>query len=268
MLGLKAIAIVVLTAVGQAQSAEPRFEIASVKPNSSGSLRSSQRAVAGGFIATNVLLIDVIRFSYTLEDYQLQGGPAWIRSDRFDINAKAPTIVPLTDMQAMVRALLADRFKLKLRTDVRESDGLILTLARADGRLGPNLRPTAANCQDATTVADPSSRTDEPVVPVGGARLRGACETSQGIAASLGRQLAVPVMDKTGLAGNWNFTITYAPDPGRLQSLFPGAPPPPDNPDMPFLRTAVQEQLGLRFESARIPTRVMVIDSVDPPTPD
>jgi uncharacterized protein (TIGR03435 family) len=86
---------------------------------------------------------------------------------------------------------------------------------------------------------------------------------ANGISNRVGRA----VVDRTGLTGNWDFDLTFAPEP-PIGGLPPGVDPPPVDPNAPDLFTALREQLGLKLESAKGPVEVLVIDKVEPPTPD
>ena len=251
----------------------PEFEVASIKPNKTGGSSGGLSRPPGGlFSATNTTLSRLIAFAYQVEDFQMDGGPGWIRSDRFDIIAKAerdspvgPIFGPPDQRTLMVRALLADRFKLVVRTETREMPIYALVLARSDGRLGPQFRPT--QCGDAP-----------PTAPAAGARPPCLNRGSQGsfvwhkfpmsqLTVFLTRQVQRAVLDRTGLTGTFDVNLTWTPDqiPQNVEAL--GVPPIDPN-NSPSIFTALQEQLGLKLESTRGPVEVLVIDSVERPTPD
>jgi hypothetical protein len=143
----------------RAQSAAPApgsqaFEVASVKPNKSGDGRISIQMQPGGrFTATNFPLRELIRMAYGVQNSQLVGGPDWIGSERFDIVAKAesdpspsPPGGPPGPMLMMVRNLLVERFKLAVHNETKDLPIYALVMARADGRLGPQLRASQVDC--------------------------------------------------------------------------------------------------------------------------
>src|SRR5262245_57026044 len=137
----------------QAQPNGPTFEVASVKPNKSGDGRVMIGMQPGGrFTTTNVPLRALIRQAYQLQDFQIVEGPDWINNERFDIVAKAEGDVapaPLGTvgpMQLMLRNLLAERFKLVAHGDKRDMPMYAMVLARSDGKLGPQLRPSTVDC--------------------------------------------------------------------------------------------------------------------------
>src|SRR5688572_10964918 len=129
-------------------STDVAFEVTSVKPNNSGDTNSSTGGRGGNFRATNVTLRRLIVYAYRLREFQIAGGPGWLTVDRFDIQARAPENAT-ADNPAMTRALLKDRFKLVAHTETREEQIYALVVARADGRLGPAMKPSTRDCQPA-----------------------------------------------------------------------------------------------------------------------
>src|SRR5471032_2799156 len=134
----------------QSPATAPAFEVASIKPNNSGDGRVMMQNQPGRFIATNITLRMLIRNAYQLQDFQITGGPGWLGSDHFDIIAKVPDGTPApqgppapgsapSPLQLMLRSLLAERFKLTLHNETKDSPIYALVLARSDGRLGPEL---------------------------------------------------------------------------------------------------------------------------------
>ena len=137
-----------------AGAANPVFEVASIKPNKSGDGRMLIGFQPGGrFSATGITLRMLIGIAYgspqPLPNFRIIGGPSWINSDRFDIVAKAEGDVPPgpdSPFPLMIRAMLADRFKLVVHNESRELPIYELVLARSDGKLGPQLRPATVDC--------------------------------------------------------------------------------------------------------------------------
>ena len=133
----------------------PKFEVASVRPNTSGDNKASNQILPGGrYNAVNIPPRLLIMNSYGLQEQQLVGAPPWISSERFDIVAKAEGEIgppvsrdgPST-MQLMIRSLLEERFKLKVHREPREVPIYSLVLARPDGRLGNGLKVSAVDCE-------------------------------------------------------------------------------------------------------------------------
>ena len=281
-----------------AQSAAPvtpTFEVASVKPNKSGEPFVRLGLQAGGrFVAQNVPARELIRFAFNVQAFQLNGGPGWLTSDRFDITAQAPSDPgdaaatgpgQMRPVQLMLQTLLADRFRLKAHRETQEVPVYNLVLARADRKLGPQLERASIDCaalargraMAAGRGSDPQS---PPLPPRAGDRPE--CAMAAGLASIVAGGVTIdefarllsartrrPVMNKTDLSGNYAFTLEFTPDqmppPGATP---PGVPLPSINPDGPSLFTAIQEQLGLKLEGTRSPVQVLVIDRVEPPTPD
>jgi len=137
----------IVTLLAQAPPSGPAFEVASVKPNKSGTSFVNIGNLPGGrFNATNVAPIMLIRQAYQLQLSQIIGAPGWLESERFDIVAKAPADFVPTQMPLLLRSLLADRFKLVAHNETRELPIYALVKARNDGKLGPQLKPAAIDC--------------------------------------------------------------------------------------------------------------------------
>ena len=303
----------------QAQTASPTFEVASVKPNKSGQGFVQLGGGGGQYTITNAPLRLIIRNAYRLQDFQIVGGPPWLNSDRFDIVAKSePTATP-DQTQAMVKALLADRFKLKVHTESRDLPLYALVPAKSDGKLGPQIKPAAVDCAALAAArrgGPPPPGVGGPGGPAGpggtvgfgpggpgGPGVQGAPPPPGGPGAGRGpggppgpcaamigpgnimssgqpiTQLATmlsnfvnrTVLDRTGLTGTFDLTLSWTPEqlPQGRGEPPPGAPPlPPIDPNGPSIFTAVQEQLGLKLDSQRGPVDVLVIDSVEQPTED
>lgn len=276
-----------------AAASDPTFETASVKPNKSGDGRSGINIQPGGrFVATGVTLQLLIAAAYgeggLLPDFQISGGPNWIGTDRFDIVAKAASD-PLAgratlpepggappgarQMNVMLRALLAERFRLTVHHETRQLPIYELVVARSDGTLGPQLRETTVDCVAAVAArGNAPPRPDGPFCGTRGGvgRLMLGSVTMSMLATVLSRSVNRTVVDRTGLAGKFDGSLEWTPD--QMSTPPPGgAPPgglPPPPADGPSIFTAVQEQLGLKLESARGPVDVLVIDHVERPTPN
>jgi uncharacterized protein (TIGR03435 family) len=172
-------------------------------------------------------------------------------------------------MEAMLRAMLADRFKLAVHYEIQERPVYALVLARADGRLGPNIKKSELDCDAIQAARRAGSKEPPPATsngaPACGMSMRGGVglEVLMGarplsaLASSFGSgTTGRVVIDKTGLSGLYDMTLNYVSQPK------PDAPPgtPPD------VFTAVQEQLGLKLESDRAPLKILVIDRIERPT--
>lgn len=268
-----------------------RFEVAAIKAVNGASGPIMMRMLPGGRLDSNGLPIGVfLRQALQKPDYQIVGAPGWLDTERYSITAKAPEGTPPSAMTVMMLNLLKDRFHLTTHLETREQPIFNLVIARADGRLGTDLKPTPAECQ--ATIAEriaaakaaaergaplplPSLPDPNAPLPCGSVRMGPGLVTGSGrtiaqVVPMLSDFMGRPVIDKTGLTGLYDFALKFAPT-GRATGLFAaltGPPPPPDDPDSPGLSTAVQEQLGLKLESARGPVEVVVIDRLEKPMLD
>jgi uncharacterized protein (TIGR03435 family) len=271
---------------------DTRFEVIAIRPADEGS-GMMLRMTPTGFEATGVPISVLLRQALQKPDYQIVGLPGWANSERYSIRAKAPEAAPLSGLSVLLTNLLKDRFQLAMHVETRELPIFHLVVARADGRLGPDLKGTPAECQ--ATIAERAAAAKAGVTGRAGGPLPslpsmpgpndplpcGMSLIGPGTAAGSGRTIAQlvptladlvgrPVIDKTGLTGLYDFSLKYAPD-GRYAGPFtppPGAPAPPVDPNLPGLTTAVQEQLGLKLEGARGPVEVVIIDKFEKPTLD
>ena len=240
-------------------SVDVAFEVASVRPNKSGALNSSTSGRGGSFTATNVTAHQLIIYAYRLRPFQLASGPRWIGSDRFDIQARPPENAK-PDNPAMTRALLRDRFKLVAHTETKQDQVYALVLARGDGRLGPQLKPSTQNCAAAQPGTPSPCGMNTSTNDTTG-RLVGTGQSMEQLAAALGGfGLNRMVLDRTGLTGSFDIELKWTPDNARTGSA--------QSNDAPSIFAALQEQLGLRLDSQRGPVEFLVVDSIERPTPD
>jgi len=269
----------------------PKFEVATVRPNTSGDNKQYIQILRGGrYNAVNVPLRLLIMNSYGLQEQQLVGAPAWISAEHFDIVAKAdgeldpPSSrdVPSRE-QLMIRSLLEERFKLKVHREPREVPIYALVRSRADGKLGNGLTPSQVDCE--AVAAARRSGGAPPEVPKPGERPQcgarvGFGELTAGgqpllelvslLSATVGRS----VVDRTGLTGRYDIQLRWTPDRVLQRGLGTGASEPirvngvEIDPNGPSIFTALPEQLGLKLESERGTIDALVIDHVERPTPD
>jgi uncharacterized protein (TIGR03435 family) len=253
------------------------FEAASIKPSAATTPGAGIRRQPGGrFYTINMPVKALITFAYQIQDYQLIGGLGPVANDRFDIVAKMdgdpPPIIPgsgADHMMLAMRTLLADRFKLVVHRETRELDIYALTRANPDGPLGRALKPASGDCSPeafaARASAPPSAGSPPPcgLQQGRGGMLFGGYPLSL-FASGISNRVGRVVVDRTGLAGNWDFELTYAPGPSPGGQ--PDGVPAAVNSDAPDLFTAVREQLGFKLESTKGPVDVLVIDHVEKPT--
>jgi bla regulator protein blaR1 len=263
--------------IGPAIDPESRFEVISIKPSDP----SAQLRV--GMIPGRMDLVGVpvrVVAALVLPLRRVFGWPDGIDTERYTISAKMPDGAPQAAQQVAIRNLLKDRFKLVTHQETRELPVYNLVLARSDGRLGPALKESSAECQAVAREYLQALRQGAPTQAPPAAVAR--CTSSQpGIGmftmngASLGALVNLlpqfverQVIDRTGLTGIYDLTLKWTPE--AIPSLIglPQAPLPPADPDVPNIFTAVQEQLGLKLEAGRGPVEVVVIDHIEKPTFD
>jgi uncharacterized protein (TIGR03435 family) len=161
-----------------------------------------------------------------------------------------------------MQALLADRFSLIVRREMRDEPVFALVMARADGKLGPQMKSSTIDCKAAALAAGGQSSCGLTTSTGGAAgKMSGVSQTGADLADALGNfGLSRMVIDRTGLKGAFDFELTWTPDTAR--------PSPGAAADLPSLFTAIQEQLGLKLEPQRGPVEFLIVDRVEPPTPD
>ena len=258
---VKIAALLALTIAAFAQQpGRTAFEVASVKPGDPNERRVSLFIQPGGKLSTtNASLQMLIGFAYDVRDHQISGGPTWLDAAKFNIEAKAPSdarIPPGPDgaaeLRLMLQSLLAERFKLVVHRETREQQVYNLAVDKAGLKM-----------KEATNVGPGQPQ---------GLRMTGRGDVT-GTAAPvpllinfLSQQLGRSVVDKTGLTGKYDFMLKWAPDPGTAAGPRAGddAAPPVDA-SGPSIFTAVQDELGLKLQSAKGPVEILVIDGPEKP---
>ena len=256
----------------------PAFEVASVKPSQPGAQRGpigfgGERLVVTAWTLPELMVL-VYGQEAPLYRFQISGGPDWLDRERFDITA---TVDPsrATLGQDMMKALLAERFKLVVREETKEAPIYVLSMASRDGQLGPKLRRAPAVLCPEPGSAPPPPGT-EPVrceYRIGYGTLTGRGVTIKSLSASMANFYGIGrlVEDRTGLTGGFDMDMEWAPltqfrQPGNLD-------PPPDFAErpvnaLPTIFVALKEQLGLVLEPGRGPARAIVIERAERPTTD
>jgi bla regulator protein blaR1 len=235
---------------------EPAFEVASIKPSAPGGRGISINRTPGGRLTTeNVSLRFLITFAYDVRDFQVTGGSGWIADARWDISAKPEGEIPQNDdgnlkIRAMVRSLLADRFKLVVHTETREMPVYALIV----GKNGAKLLPSPEGSRG------PSMRTGRGQLSVT------KCPLSL-FAQALSNQLGRTVIDQTGMTGDFDFKLEFAPDQNQPVKPIDGHEPVAAmESEGPSVFTAIQEQLGLRLEGRKGLVKIVVIDQAEKAT--
>lgn len=239
--------------------AQPAFEVASVKPSTDQDHIVGLFTYPGGrIVATNYTLKMLIQDAYNLQDHQIQGGPHWAGDDRFNIEAKPPAssessywvpenfkTPPNPEMRQMLQALLTGRFGLKVHAETRKESVYVLTVAKG----GPKLKPPDTAEQPFVGFGRTGSPDREAVSQL----LTGRNATVAMLASRLVDLLGRPVLEQTGLKGNFDFRVEYAAGETQSEAAEP-------------LLRALQEQLGLKLETQPGSVRVLVIDSAEKPS--
>jgi uncharacterized protein (TIGR03435 family) len=252
-------------AVAQQPAATPAFEAASVKPAIAGARGFSVSYTADSLRAVNATLATLIQSAYGIRDDRLVGGPSWVRTTRFDVTAKAAEPLPREQLRLMAQRLLENRFGLVLTREQRKQEAYVLRLARADGRLGPDVRRAADDCMG--TAAGGGLPTAAPTQPAlksstgADPTFSGRCARIASVAEGLSRTLGIEVVDQTGLEGRWDYVLAYS-------KLAPTASPTePGQASLPTVFAAVEEQLGLKLErNPQGTAEYVVITAAHPPT--
>lgn len=281
LLGLSFLAVIGVRAQSSKEK-PPAFEVASVKINASGDPRTGGRLAGSNFAMTNETLWRLIGEAYAdpqaLPRFRIVGGPSWIDAEHFDVEGVAAKPLDRSQAERMLRAVLAERFKLVVHTETRQLPVLALHTARRDGSFGPQLHRSDVDCaalRPTGTMPPPSAAGPRCVLQFGFGRSSADGLTITELATvALARVTGRTVIDQTGLAGPFQWTLAWTPD--TLPPRAPGTPPDQPvtvngiaiDPNGPSLFTAVEEQLGLKLEPTKGPVDVLVIDHVERPTPD
>ncbi len=262
MLTVAVLCALILTGSAQQPAPQPtlRFEVASVKPLPAGSNIAGYRPDPIRFTAY-FSVVDAVGFAFEIENNRIVEAPQWAKDQRYEINATTGPRQP-GDLLAMMRNLLAERFALKVHREVRPMPNLRVTLARSDGSLGPKLQRVERDCSK----PEPNFRFSH---SYGVGSYRASGQEWKSFVSILETSLTGrPIDDKTGLSGQFDITLEWNPDIARVPESVINAPTLAQLEARPILFTAIREQLGLRVDPDTAPIEVLVIDSVQRPTPD
>ncbi len=236
-----------------ADSADPAFEVATIKPSKPDEPGKMLTVRGRQLITINLTLADLISFAYGVHAKQVTGGAPWMSTDKYDITALPDTPGMPNDKQikGMLKKLLAERFQLTFHHDSKELSVYALTFAKSN----PNLKKSEADPNDLPGLffRGPGR------MVIQNASLNEFANTMQSVV------LDRPVVDQTGLPGKFDFALNWTPD----ESQFGGIriPPPTDTADAPpGLFTAIQEQIGLKLDATHAAVDVLVIDRVEKPS--
>lgn len=252
----------VLSAQAPAQESSPaRFEVASVKPASPDSTRNTYRPDPARFRGT-FTVTGAVGFAYQIEQSRIVDAPQWAKEQRYEINATTPPRKP-GDIQSMMRHLLEERFALKVHRERRPIPVYVLSFSRSDGRLGPRLQRVERDC------TRPAVNLSGCSASFGAAHYRSSGQDWGIFVVSLDTRITGrPIVDKTGLSGQFDIVLEWNPDVARVPDGANNGPSLAELAVPPGLFTALREQLGLKLESDTAAMDVLVVDSVNRPTPD
>lgn len=216
------------------------FEVASVKPSRPDARPGGIRPLSGGqmYVASGVPLRLMIKLMYKITDSQIVGGPGWMDTQLWDVNAKAERPSNLDELHEMFQTLLADRFQLRFHREKKEITAFVLTVDKSGSKL------TRSALQDPF---------DIPIKGAGPGKIVGTRVPMSYFCWFLSQPLNVPVIDQTGLDGFYDFTLE-APPPSAEIAL-----------DRADYFDAIRRQLGLKLESRKAPVEVFVIDRAERP---
>ena len=245
-LSLACIALAAVTAAAQTApptpTARPAFEVAVIKPNNSATNSSSSNGSKGQIVFTNVSLRRLVERALNVKSFQVEG-PAWMENVHFDIAAKYPHDYVPEDRPRMLKTMLEDRFGLVLHEESKILPGYELVVAKTGFKLQP-VEPgsgpsTSSNGDGKTTVLKVQ---------------RGSMDT---LADFLGHEIGSMVVDKTGLPGFYNYEMKWWAEQTNATAKA-------DEPDpAPSVFAAVQETLGLKLQTAKLPTPVFIVDKLE-----
>jgi uncharacterized protein (TIGR03435 family) len=238
-------------AVANAQTALPKFEWANIQPGRQPEAGSRYFTDRDRLMLQNQTLQDCIRIAFEVKAVRVgPGGPKWMESQRFDIEAKALSVSGDHEMKAMLRALLLERFKLEIHRETKMSPGFALVVARGGLKIravppGPSRISTRRASLNVENASMPS------------------------LAQALSDVMNRPVIDLTAIPGVFTFTLEWTPDvvqPGSLTADDDDPNVLPDMPRGPSISAALQDQLGLKLESRRVPLDLLRIDHAERPS--
>jgi uncharacterized protein (TIGR03435 family) len=219
------------------------FEVASIKPSDPTRPVGIRRFPGGRFVTSNTSLKLLITWTYDIGDERLVGAPGWLDSAHFDVLAKAPNQnATLDELHAMMKYLLAERFKLQVHSETRDLPMYILDVDKNGSKVHRLESPAAVN-------HDPFKMTES-------GRLSGTSVTTGMLARVLTNQLGHYVRDNTGFQGAFDFILEWRPDSASSGNVS-------ESDTRPSIFTAIREQLGFRLTAGKAPVEVIAIDHIE-----
>jgi uncharacterized protein (TIGR03435 family) len=253
---IRSVAAVLLTVFGlAAQAPDLQFEVASLKPGQPGAEIGGIHPARGGrrYLAANAPLKMMLTAAYRIRADQVSGGPGWLDTELFDLNAEAEQPSSIEELHIMLRNLLKERFKLRMHSETRDRPVYALSTVKTGVKMKPH---------EIASAGDPTI--DRPGV----GKLAAKSTPMDYFAFGLSMILDRPVLDRTGLKGGYDFDLSWTPDlpPGFPEGgLINGEPVDTSG---PTIFAAMEKQLGLRLEAQKGPVEILVIDHVEKPVGD
>jgi uncharacterized protein (TIGR03435 family) len=248
--------VTILAGYGQPRPEPANYEVSAIKPNTGSDARFAFRIEPDGSLAaTGITLKRLMMTAYNVQGFRIVSGPNWVASSRWDIQAKPNRVTSPREVRQMLRTLLEDRFQLRSHSEERRLPVYELAVDIKGSKLQRR--------------NDSETKPDVRVAP-GYVHLTKA--TAATFASQLSYSVGRPVIDKTGLSGEFEFSLTWTPEAGEdggptNKGLPPGTPEESaSSSDGPSIFTAIVEQLGLRLKAGRGPVEVIVVDAAQPPT--
>jgi uncharacterized protein (TIGR03435 family) len=265
----------------------PKFEVATIKPSKGDDGRTMMMFTPDGISIHGVAMKMLIREAFGVEDERILGEPSWVKN-RFDVEAKvdaedAPKLknLKIDQRRAMMLPLLQDRFNLKYHHETRELPIYALVVAKSGVKMRPGAPDDPPKPDDPQKADAPPLKPDAPakekprmghsLMMNGRGHIESTGTTITMLAHSLSRELGRSVEDKTGLTGNYDYTLQWTPDDAGMpmgggNDAAPGKGDTSPDAGGPSLFTAIEEQLGLKLESTKSSVDVIVIDHIDLPS--
>jgi len=248
--GNMSIPLLMFSAVALAQPSAPAFDVASIKPSVSANYWYTVapiRNAHGHFTATNITLKQLVTLAYQVDSARISGGPQWAGTDRFNVEAKGDPGASTADLLAMLKSLLADRFRLRVHRETKETSILALVLARN----GPKFQPSSSDdCS-----ADPRPRPGCSGIQFGGQGLTAEHVPMAAFTRAIAGILGGVVTDETGLKGDYDFKLQFVDAAEKHETSI-----------YPAIYSALPQQLGLKLESRKTDLEILVVDAVDRPS--
>lgn len=249
------------------QPAAPKFDVVSIKRSPPDAPPGRAGLMPGGrYVLSNGPIRVLIGIAYPTQTNQMLNAPDWVTNENYDVTALAGPNATFPQVVEMIKAMLAERLRLEVHYETRNQPAYELVVASPDGELGPRLQKSSLDCDAIETAARARNEVPQPPPPTGPVppcRIRsgdGVVEANswpmENFAENLRRAAGRVVLNRTGLAGGYDFRLEWAPDVASATD------------SRPTLFAAIQEQLGLRLQPTLTPLPVLVIDSVERPTPD